>query len=94
MGGRWSHEALSFVRSMAEAKARSFPRIPRASAQIAYTQRWTGMISVAAHRAFARTLLKLPADEVGADVYAPELEDVLHEAMCGILIDQVFFCCA
>ena len=80
VGGRWSGEALMFVRLLARTKAWSYPRIMRRSAQLAWSSRWLGLVSVAAQRALARTLLELPVDEVGADGEDPFLEDVLHEA--------------
>ena len=79
VGGRWSDEALDFVRHLAKAKARAHPPLLRASAQMAYSHRWMGLLAVAAQRALAATLLELPVDEVGADGDPPLLEDVLHE---------------
>jgi hypothetical protein len=78
VGGRWSDEALEFVRLLAKSKARSYPRLLRRSAQLAWTSRWTGALAVAAQRALASTLLELPVDEAGCDGDAPCLEDVLH----------------
>ena len=49
VGGRWSEEALTFVRLLARTKARSAPQRLRASAQAAWQHRWTGLASVAAH---------------------------------------------
>ncbi len=79
VGGRWSEEALDFVRRLARAKARQHPRLLRASARMAYAHRWTGLLAVAAKRALATTLLELPDAEVAADGESPLLEDVLHE---------------
>ena len=78
IGGRWSDEALEFVRLLAKSKARAYPRLLRKSAQLAWSSRWLGLLAVAAHRAFASTLLELPVDEVGCDGETPCLEDVLH----------------
>ena len=80
VGGRWSKEALTFIRLLAKSRARAYPRLLRASAQMAYTSRWTGLLAVAAHRALAATLLELPVDESAMDGEDPFLEDVLHEA--------------
>jgi hypothetical protein len=80
VGGRWSEEAATFVRLLAKAKARAFPPILRNSVQMAYTVRWTGLLSVAAQRAFARTLLGLPVDEANCDGEDVWLEEVLREA--------------
>ena len=80
VGGRWSEEALQFIQLLAKAKARSHPRLLRRSAQAAWSCRCLELLSVAAHRALARTLLVLPVDVVGADGEDPFLEDVLHAA--------------
>ena len=80
VGGRWSEEAATFVRLLAKAKARAFPPVLRRSVQMAYTCRWTGLLAVAAHRAYARTLLDLPVDEANCDGEEAPLEDVLREA--------------
>ena len=79
-GGRWSEEALQFVRLLARCKARAYPRILRKSAQLAWSSRWLGVLAVAAHRALAHTLLELPVSEAGCDGDAPCFEDVLHDA--------------
>ena len=80
VGGRWSEEAATFVRLLAKAKARAFPPVLRRSVQMAYTCRWTGLLAVAALRAYARTLLDLPVDEANCDGEEAPLEDVLREA--------------
>lgn len=80
VGGRWSDEALDFVRLLAKSKARASPAILRRSAQAAWANRWTGLLAVAASRALACSLLELPVDEAGCNGEAPPCEDVLHEA--------------
>ena len=80
VGGRWSEEAATFVRLLAKAKARAFPSILRRSLQLAYQQRWTGLLAVAAQRALASTLLELPVDEAAADGEEVWVEEVLREA--------------
>jgi len=81
VGGRWSEEALTFVRLLAKAKARTVPQLLRPAAQAAFFHRWTGMLAVAAQRALAATLLELPVDDAeGVDGDQPELEDVLVAA--------------
>ena len=80
VGGRWSEEALEFIRLLARAKVRSAPRLLRRSAQMAWTSRWMGLLAVAAHRAFASSLLALPMEESACDSEPPPLEDVFHEA--------------
>ena len=79
-GAGGATKTSDFVRLLAKAKARSYPRLFRRPAQLAWTSRWLGLLSVATHRAFARTLLELPVDEAGADGADPFLEDVLHES--------------
>ena len=71
---------MDFVQKLAKAKARRSPRLLRKSAQIAWASRWLGLLAVAAHRAFATSLLDLPVDDFGCDGEEPWLEEVLHEA--------------
>ena len=81
VGGRWSEEALRFISLLAKAKTRGMPRIMRMSARLAFQQRWTGILSVAAQRALAATLLDLPVeDAAGVDGDEPFLEEVLLDA--------------
>ena len=81
VGGRWSTEALDFVRRLARAKARSQPEWLRASAAQAYAHRWSGMLAVAAQRAFAASLLELPlANENCWDGEAPACHEVVADA--------------
>ena len=80
VGGRWSQEALAFVRLLADCKARSAPELLRASVKAAWIQRWTGLASVAAQRAFAASLLHLPLDGLAYDGDEPWLQDVLSDA--------------
>ena len=75
-----SEEAVTFVRLLAKATARSCPAILRKPAQLAYANRWMGILAVAAQRAFAATLLELPVDETAADGEAAPLADVFHAA--------------
>ena len=51
-GGRWSDEAMAFVRLLARAKVRSEPRILK-------KRRWLTMLGCAAARALAASLLEL-----------------------------------
>ena len=60
VGGRWGEEAVTFVRLLAKAKARAAPELLRPAVTAAYFHRWTGLLSVAAQRAFAATLLRAP----------------------------------
>lgn len=81
VGGRWSDEALDFVRLLAKAKARACPALLRPSVRAAYHHRWTGILAVAAQRSLAATLLELPlTDAGGVDGESPPLGDVLLDA--------------
>ena len=81
VGGRWSSSAINFVRLLARARARSVPVGLRSAARQAYTQRWGGMLAVAAQRALAASLLELPPEGVpGVDSSLPEISEVLDEA--------------
>jgi hypothetical protein len=81
VGGRWSEEAVRFVRLLAKAKARTIPQLVRSAARAAFFHRWTGILAVAAQRALAATLLELPVDDAGAvDGDMPVLEEVLGDA--------------
>ena len=53
VGGCWSEEAVTFVRLLAKAKARTEPQLLRPAAQAAYFHRWTGILAMAAQRTFA-----------------------------------------
>ena len=59
VGGRWSEEAKIFVRLLARARARSEPRLMRRRVEQAWRLRWYGIISCAAARSFAASLLGL-----------------------------------
>ena len=66
---------------LAKAKARTVPQLLRPATRAAFFQRWSGILSVAAQRAFAATLLELPVDDAeGVDGDVPVLEDVLLDA--------------
>ena len=56
-GGRWGDEALDLLRRLARAKAREAPPWLRASAAQGWANHWSGMISVAAQRALAASLV-------------------------------------
>ena len=58
-GGRWSDEALAFVRLLARAKVRSEPRILKKRVEQAWRLRWLSMLGCAAARALAASLLEL-----------------------------------
>ena len=78
-GGRWSEEAATFLRLLAQARAASAPVAVRRAAQAAWVYRWSGILSVAAQRAFAASLLELPAaTELGAAGDPPALHELLR----------------
>ena len=47
VAGRWSKEALDFLRGLAKYKAESSPALLRGSAQALFFQRWTGLMACA-----------------------------------------------
>ena len=80
-GGRWSEEAATFLRLLAQARAASAPAAVRRATQAAWVHRWSGILSVAAQRAFAASLLELPpAAELGAAGDPPALHELLADA--------------
>ena len=80
-GGRWSEEAATFLRLLAQARAASAPTAVRRATQAAWVHRWSGILSVAAQRAFAASLLELPpAAELGAAGDPPALHELLADA--------------
>ena len=60
LGGRWSTEAAQFIRLRARSRARAAPPLLRSSATAAYVTRWSALLSFAAARALAASLLSLP----------------------------------
>ena len=80
-GGRWSEEAASFLRLLARARAASAPPALRNAVQAAWVHRWGGILSVAAQRSFAASLLELPAAaELGAAGDPHALHELLADA--------------
>ena len=80
LGGRWSSEAAQFVRMLARSRARSAPHVLRSGATAAYVSRWSALLSFAAARAVAASLLSLPlGDAANVDGAALDLSDVLAE---------------
>ena len=57
LGGRWSGEAATFIRSLAQARSRGAPAPLRQATAQAYIARWSGLLTHAAQTAFARSLL-------------------------------------
>ena len=77
-GGRWSTEALQFVEMLAAARAREAPRVLRRSAFLAWTRRWSRMLSVSCGRAFANSLVSPSVDLQGTDGPPPDLADLFQ----------------
>ena len=78
VGGRWGPDAARFIHLLARAKARSCPPLLRRSAQLAYQRRWAAILSFAAQRAYALSLLELPMTAAGClDGNPPFMADVL-----------------
>ncbi|CAE7227299.1 unnamed protein product, partial [Symbiodinium sp. CCMP2456] len=78
VGGRFSQEAVAFLRKLAKARAYESPARLRPAVQRASLHSWMGMLAVAAQRALAYALLELPlagADE--CDGTEPPLGDLL-----------------
>ena len=81
VGGRWSEEAVDFLRRLARARARAQPQWLRQAAAQAYAYRWSGLIAAAAQRSFAASLLHLPlAGTSNIDGPGPSASDLLTEA--------------
>ena len=80
VGGRWSEEAQTFLRLLANAKARATPQALRRSAAAAYMRRWASMLAVAAQSATAASLV----EESLTGLCAQDGEEpMLHEVICG-----------
>ena len=77
IGGRWSEEAVTFIRLLANHKVSSTPPSLRRSAALAWTSRWTALLATAAMRSFACSLLMLPASASTNVDGPPPLGDVL-----------------
>ena len=81
VGGRWSREAAQFDRLLARARAAAAPAALRVTARGAWVQRWSGILFVAAQRAFATSLLELPLHgECQGGSPEPELHEVLADS--------------
>ena len=58
VGGRWSCETLTFLKLVANAKSRSAPAPMRGKARAVWFRRWCALLSCAAARAHALSLLE------------------------------------
>ena len=77
-GGRWSKDARTFVQLLARARARSEPRLIQRRVEQAWRLRWYSILSCAAARALAASLLELRGGR-GADGQVPQSHDVERE---------------
>ena len=80
IGGRWDAGALRFLRKLAHGRARSVPEWLRASTAHAHLYRWSAMLAVAAQKAYAATLLRLPLESEIVNGEAPAGSDVLADS--------------
>ena len=72
---------MEFLRSLARARARTVPRWLREATAQASAYRWSGLLAVAAQRAFAASLLELPLrPEASFEGAGPCLSDLLADA--------------
>ena len=79
-GGRFGTEAVQLLRLLASHRADSVPAHLRPAAITSWVARWSGLLAVAAQRAYAATLLELPpAAELGEGPM-PDLHEVLADA--------------
>ena len=86
IGERWSAE----VRLLARCRARSVPPPSRAAAISAFTLRWSALLSFAATRSFAASLLFLPlTGTANVDGEQPPFSDIFADSpsqrpQCGV----------
>ena len=78
LGGCWSEEAATFIRMLAQHRARDTNPLLRKAAQHAWTSRWAALPAAAAMRSFACSLLHLPgSSSTNVDGPCPLLSDTL-----------------
>ena len=89
VGGRWSNEAVHFVRQLAIAKSQDVvPRL-QLSSKLAWQRRWSMMRSVAAQRAIAESSFECPKIQAfNGDVPSVHavLSDDKYQSVSGIAI--------
>ena len=78
IGGRFSEETQTFIRLLARAKTRSVLAPLRTQARQSWAHRWSSILSCAAARAFASSLLERRG-QPGADGDVPCDADVLRD---------------
>ena len=80
-GGRWSPEATTFLRPLAQTKARAVPNILRNAVEASLLSRWSAILTHAAQHAFAASLLDLDcAGTSTCDGDTPSISQLLSEA--------------
>jgi len=57
-GGRCDKQLVHFLRHLAKFKAESAPKLLRRSAEFGWYRRWSGLLAVATHSAYAASLLE------------------------------------
>ena len=85
-GGRWSQEACTSVQLLAQARARSEPPLTSRRMEQAWRLRWYSVISCAAGRAFAASLLELCGGHGACGQVPPACEverEQRHAGLCG-----------
>ena len=80
VGDRFGGEAVQLLRLLARHRAAAVPRLLRPSAVTAWVTRWSGLLAVAAQRAFAASLLELPTAAELGDGPEPDLPELLADA--------------
>ena len=83
-GGRWGDEAVDFLRTLAESKARGTTPLLRRAAERNWIRRWARVIATACTTAFVASLVdkESRADAHLLDGAAPCLESLFGEARC------------
>ena len=77
-GGRWSAETRQFIGLLARAQSRNETRLMRRRVEQAWRLRWWAMLSCAAARAFAASLLGMRSSR-GSDGVSPLSDEVVHD---------------
>ena len=80
VGGRWGEEWIDLIPKLAQAKARSAPKLLRRSAEFAWTRRWWDMLAVAAQGAFAGTLVGDDVEQGLRDGFPPPHSSVMSDS--------------
>ena len=78
-GGRWSQEASDFVEQLSHAKGRGAQPRVRKAVTLAWQRRWVRLLSTAAAKAFASSLVAPPSSLLSqaVDGKAPALSELL-----------------